>query len=103
MPQRAQATPPIGLKGRATVARGNALGKIRPRRQRPEGARQTAGLPQSLSTGGRGYLHPPSSVKSPAMPIKQWTAVDTYFEGLFIGDDPVLEAALADSEAGELR
>ncbi|MCH7904498.1 MAG: O-methyltransferase [Armatimonadetes bacterium] len=36
------------------------------------------------------------------MPIEQWTAVDEYFERLFIGDDPVLRAALADSEAAEL-
>lgn len=36
------------------------------------------------------------------MPIRQWSEVDSYFEALFLKADPVLEAALADSEAAEL-
>lgn len=36
------------------------------------------------------------------MPIEQWTAVDEYFEGLFVGEDKALQAALADSEAAGL-
>ena len=36
------------------------------------------------------------------MPIEQWTAGDAYFEGLFIGEDAALQAALADSNAAEL-
>ncbi|MCH8977864.1 MAG: O-methyltransferase [Armatimonadetes bacterium] len=36
------------------------------------------------------------------MPIEQWTAVDSYFEDLLIGNDPVLQAALADSDAAGL-
>lgn len=33
---------------------------------------------------------------------QQWTAVDQYIDEHLIGDDPVLDAALADSEAGGL-
>ena len=36
------------------------------------------------------------------MPIEQWTAVDEYFEGLFVGEDKALQAALADSESAGL-
>src|SRR5688500_9771981 len=32
----------------------------------------------------------------------QWTAVDRYFEDLFIPTDPILEAALEDSHASNL-
>ena len=33
---------------------------------------------------------------------ERWKAVDDYFDALFIEKDPVLEAALADSDAAEL-
>ncbi len=32
----------------------------------------------------------------------QWTAVDNFFNNLLVGDDPILEAALKDSEAAGL-
>jgi predicted O-methyltransferase YrrM len=33
---------------------------------------------------------------------EKWTAVDAYFDNLFIGEDDVLGAALADSDAAGL-
>lgn len=36
------------------------------------------------------------------MSQEQWTAVDAYFDGLFIGEDPIQEAVLADSDAAGL-
>lgn len=36
------------------------------------------------------------------MTQEQWTAVDTYFDGVFVGADPVLDTALQDSVDAEL-
>lgn len=36
------------------------------------------------------------------MSHEQWQAIDQYFEAAFIGDDPILAATLADSEAAHL-
>jgi predicted O-methyltransferase YrrM len=36
----------------------------------------------------------------PAMPSGDWTAIDRWFAGHLVGDDPVLDAVLARAEAG---